>query len=206
MIQTVIAGKHWLAPPAAVQYLRMLADGCPAGVSEAGRTRERQEWLYEQWMAGLLDIPSIARPGTSKHETGTALDLPEPARTWVTRNGARYGWIAGRVPGEPWHFEFDASRVTASTPKPSAPVAAPNLQGETMRAVATPSGRRFVLGELTYQDMSAHWDHASHEAHVWNSDTAGEPQVIADATLDLAVGQIQQRRAQLAEALKFHGV
>lgn len=49
--------------------------------------------------------------GSSVHGFGLAIDVPEPARSWLHRNGTNYGWInpAWAQPGgskpEPWHFE-----------------------------------------------------------------------------------------------------
>lgn len=51
-----------------------------------------------------------AKPGTSNHGWGIAVDIPEPARSWLHANGAAYGWInpawAKSEKYEPWHFEF----------------------------------------------------------------------------------------------------
>lgn len=51
-----------------------------------------------------------ATPGTSNHGYGVAIDVPEPARSWLHRNGAAYGWVnpgwAKTSKFEPWHFEF----------------------------------------------------------------------------------------------------
>lgn len=51
-----------------------------------------------------------AKPGTSNHGYGVAIDIPEPARSWLHRNGAAYGWVnpawAKSEKYEPWHFEF----------------------------------------------------------------------------------------------------
>lgn len=112
------------------------------------------------------------------------------------------------VPQDPLEH-ITATRPAALHPVPI-PLTSPDTLQEknTMRIVAgQPSNRRVALGELTYQELRA--DHASHEAHIWESapgsSAAGEPLVIADETLDLAIGQIQQRRAQLAAALRFHG-
>lgn len=120
-----IGGRYWLDAPAAAAYEAMCRDGCPAGITEAGRTRAYQTMLYLRWKAGLLKAPSVAKPGTSLHEKGRALDLPGDAanvrtpRGWVTAHGAKYGFVAGRVPGEPWHFEFvGATHVPAPNVPP----------------------------------------------------------------------------------------
>lgn len=138
---TTIAPGHWLDTAPAASYLRMLAAGCPAGITDAGRTYAEQVVLFKDryttnyyasarnvhhtwagnvwWRIGAADA---AVPGTSKHETGRALDLPAAAAEWVRANGAAYGWIAGLVPGEWWHMEYVADRDTkGQTPAPTPP-------------------------------------------------------------------------------------
>lgn len=112
----------WLSPLAAAAYEACRRDGMPGGcVSDAGRTYAEQEAMYADYLAGKLTA-TAARPGTSKHETGTAIDLAEPARAWMRARGGSYGWIADRVANEPWHFEHDGRVLT---PAPIAPPPAP---------------------------------------------------------------------------------
>jgi hypothetical protein len=115
MNQTTIAKGHWLAAAPAASYKRMRAARCPAGITDAGRTNAEQWDLWRRFKAGLLKA-TAAYPGTSKHEKGNALDLPEPARAWVRKHGDDYGWIKDRVRNEPWHFEYDPSRDIFATP------------------------------------------------------------------------------------------
>ena len=49
----------------------------------------------------------VARPGTSNHGWGRALDLSKKkAQDWIRENGSKYGWCWGEVKSEPWHFTF----------------------------------------------------------------------------------------------------
>jgi LAS superfamily LD-carboxypeptidase LdcB len=65
--------------------------------------------------------PSVAaRPGTSKHGTGLAIDVPEwpceygwgtTQRAWLVKNGPAYGWsspwgMTKSADAEYWHFEY----------------------------------------------------------------------------------------------------
>jgi hypothetical protein len=109
---TTIARGHWLTPAPAASYKRMRAAGLPAGITSAGRSFAQQAKLYAAFLAGG---GKAARPGTSKHETGRALDLPEPARAWVRKHGEAYGWIKDRVSGELWHMEYDPARDQFAT-------------------------------------------------------------------------------------------
>ena len=96
----------WLRADAAGSYERMKRAGMPAGcVSDAGRTYAEQAEMYRRYLAGELPA-TAARPGTSKHETGIALDLAEPARAWVRKFGKYYGWQKDNVRNEPWHMEY----------------------------------------------------------------------------------------------------
>ena len=102
-------GKEaWLYGNAGLSYLRMLEDGLPGGwISDAGRTNAEQWELYEKYKRGEL-LATAAYPGTSKHETGRALDIKAgPAQDWMRKHGHKYGWMRDRVKNEPWHFEYE---------------------------------------------------------------------------------------------------
>lgn len=119
IVQTKIVGKHWLDKGPAESYSRMIADGLPSGITSAGRTYAEQKKLYDDWKAGRFQTSgAVSAPGSkwSLHEKGNAIDVPEPARAWMHKHGAKYGWInpawAKNKRGnyEPWHFEYDASK------------------------------------------------------------------------------------------------
>lgn len=77
---------------------------------------------YDTQVAMRAALGSVAaKPGTSTHGTGLALDVPElpceygwdtPQRAWLVTRGPSYGWVspswAGRNGSNPeyWHFEF----------------------------------------------------------------------------------------------------
>lgn len=93
---------HWLASGAASSYAAMLAAGMPAGgINSAGRSKSEQAALYAQ------DSSNAARPGTSNHEKGTALDVSTSSRAqaWLLEHGASHGWVQD-VAGEPWHWHY----------------------------------------------------------------------------------------------------
>ena len=57
---------------------------------------------------GLFN-PRTAKPGTSNHESGIAVDFnvtgqPEVYK-WLVGNAFAYGWVR-TVPSERWHFEY----------------------------------------------------------------------------------------------------
>lgn len=101
-----ISSKHWLREDAAQSYWRMLFAGMPGGgINDAGRTRAEQEIMYARYLRGELKA-TAARPGTSRHESGVALDLSGAAQSWVRANGLEFGWVKDRVPRELWHMEY----------------------------------------------------------------------------------------------------
>lgn len=58
----------------------------------------------------------VARPGTSAHELGEAIDLGHrDATVWLSRNGARYG-LCQIYRDEPWHYELRAHAVGDGCP------------------------------------------------------------------------------------------
>jgi len=107
MIAVQIGSGFWLDGPAAASYLRMRRAGCPPGITTAGRTYAQQAQMYEAYLAGRLPA-FAAKPGTSKHERGNAIDVPEPARSWIRAYGGGFGWLKDRVNSEPWHMEYQA--------------------------------------------------------------------------------------------------
>jgi hypothetical protein len=80
--------------------------------------------------------PPTARPGTSNHGWGRAIDFGNGRRTltcgdpelqWLEENGARFGWVhpdwaqCGRTTEEPWHWEWGGVEETATMPSPVEP-------------------------------------------------------------------------------------
>jgi len=77
----------------------------PAGPVSAYRTPEQQGELYDLYLSGQ-GAPANP-PGTSSHETGTAVDVAEPAmRDVIDQIGSAYGW-AGTIPSEWWHVQHN---------------------------------------------------------------------------------------------------
>lgn len=126
------ARGQWLNADAAASYLRMLAAGCPSGgisAKGAGRTYAEQKALYDLYEAGRGNL--AARPGTSLHEKGNALDVSRgtPAQLWMANGGDpynakagekiranAYGWertVNRQGPmNEPWHFAYTRAKDT----------------------------------------------------------------------------------------------
>lgn len=104
-------GVHYMAPSAAADFQRMVADAAKEGVkitlTDSYRDYETQVRLRDE----KGDQVATATPGTSIHGWGKAIDIAT-GREWVHENGARYGWIwpewaqrEGTKSYEPWHAE-----------------------------------------------------------------------------------------------------
>jgi hypothetical protein len=79
-------------------------DGVNITITSGFRSRAEQERLYAAYKNGTGNL--AAKPGTSNHESGDALDLgPPSAYGWLKQNAGRFGF-KNRVAGEPWHYSL----------------------------------------------------------------------------------------------------
>jgi len=155
---TVGQGNHKLQPNAAAAYEAMVQAAKQEGVSwsisdsyrpYAAQVKVAQEkGLYSQ--GGLA-----ARPGTSNHGWGTALDLGGGANSrgtkqndWLVANAGRFGFST--IPREPWHWEYKgAGAAVASNGKgemtgergPSNALAAASRQNQVDTMIAENQAR-----------------------------------------------------------------
>lgn len=102
---------HRLWQPAAQQLEKLLGDaaarGVDIGITDSYRTYESQVDLVRR--KGLYSQGGLAaRPGTSDHGWGLAvdLDLDAKAQAWMRANAGRYGFVES-TPREPWHWSFE---------------------------------------------------------------------------------------------------
>ncbi|MDH2415953.1 D-alanyl-D-alanine carboxypeptidase family protein [Nocardioides sp. CER19] len=111
--------------PALLDALRAAAadareDGVTFHVNSGWRDRAYQEQLFREAVAkyGSKDEAArwVARPGTSVHEAGEAVDIgPSDATAWLSRHGAAYG-LCEVYRNEPWHFERRRDAVDNGCP------------------------------------------------------------------------------------------
>ncbi len=108
-------------------------DGITLDISSAYRSYQYQEWLFQYWVERLGQEQaerSSARPGSSQHQLGTAIDFgsitgpfaEHPAGRWLAREAHRFGFslsyprdledITGYI-FEPWHFRYIGRPGTA---------------------------------------------------------------------------------------------
>lgn len=80
---------------------KILAEaGGKVTISSGYRTRDEQQALYDKYKSGNGNL--AARPGTSKHEHGEAVDFGGDLAL-AAQLAKKYG-LVNSVPGEPWHF------------------------------------------------------------------------------------------------------
>ena len=77
-------------------------DGVDLEIASSFRTRAQQEKLYAAYKNGTGNL--AAKPGTSMHEKGLALDFSNTpgAHAWLKKNAERFG--LKNLPSEPWHY------------------------------------------------------------------------------------------------------
>ena len=80
--------------------------GCKLlGPNSGYRSYGSQVYYWNLYTSGRGNL--AARPGTSNHGWGRAVDLAQPwMRTWINNNGARYGWRKTEAPSEWWHINY----------------------------------------------------------------------------------------------------
>lgn len=88
---------------------RMIRDyGRPGiGLGSGYRSVAEQAKIYNAWKSGRYKVPRVAKPGSSNHNYGLAMDLRfgnTAARQWAHQNAARYG-LRFPMADEPWHIE-----------------------------------------------------------------------------------------------------
>jgi hypothetical protein len=89
----------------------------PTGPNSSYRSLEVQKRFYSAYLNGTGNL--AAKPGTSNHGLGHAVDLPTTAmQAQVRRYGHLFGWgIAGGklgsdAPSEPWHATYYQHRAS----------------------------------------------------------------------------------------------
>lgn len=106
--QVSIGDGDWLSPEAAGAFRdaqsEARANGSEIQVSSAGRTFEEQT---ELWNNRANNPYPVARPGTSNHESGDAIDVSNYSDP-VVRNALHNHGFRDDVPGDPVHFDYKA--------------------------------------------------------------------------------------------------
>jgi D-alanyl-D-alanine carboxypeptidase len=109
--------------------------GKNARITSEVRSREEQQRLYDAWIARGRTGNPVAKPGTSKHETGNAIDINEAAANEMDRMGIlqKYGLVRPYA-NDPVHVELagPSGRYKSTT----ADVKPPTTAGEDTKQMA----------------------------------------------------------------------
>jgi hypothetical protein len=86
-----------------------LQSGVNIKINSGFRTLARQQYFWNCYQTKSCNNGNLAaRPGTSNHGVGIALDLNTASGgvyTWMTNNARKYGFVR-TVPSETWHWEY----------------------------------------------------------------------------------------------------
>ncbi len=129
---TIDEQDHQLAPDAARAYLDALAAGLPPGGVREGYRDHDTQVQYSDNPPNHLGL--AARPGTSSHGYGQALDLEPEQASWFDQH-PEYGYRQ-TIPAEGWHREHLVRLDTHTTPPRPTPTTA---EDDTMAFTATDS-------------------------------------------------------------------
>ena len=85
--------------------------GKSATITSGVRDYEKQKKLYDDWIAGGKKGNPVAAPGTSRHETGMAVDINSEAANYMDQAGIlkKYG-LTRPVAGDAPHVELAGAR------------------------------------------------------------------------------------------------
>lgn len=94
--------------------------GIALEVDSGWRSKAYQQRLFDQAIADYGSAAAaarwVARPGTSVHEAGDAVDISgDHTSAWLSRNGAAYG-LCRMYGNEPWHFEWRPEAINRGCP------------------------------------------------------------------------------------------
>lgn len=97
----------FLQAPAAAALVRAQAKrGSVMTINSALRTLPQQYLLYTWYQRGLCGIPAAAKPGSSNHESGLAVDIEDNAGWRTAMEAAGFRWLGA---GDPVHFDYVGS-------------------------------------------------------------------------------------------------
>lgn len=148
----IAQGRLAIAPAAAwnamnVEARRRGLELVPTGSKSSYRSYAQQVELYQMYLNGTGNL--AARPGTSNHGWGTAVDVAShEMRALVDQIGAKYGWSKAwsDAPSEWWHLLYEGGHYSGPDPGPRGQQEIPKPpEGTVALAVATMNDGRFEV-------------------------------------------------------------
>lgn len=141
-----IGGGYYLTKAAAASFNAMSAEakkrwGKTISVVSAYRTYDKQVYLWNN-VAHAHDTNWVARPGTSNHGLGIAVDLSTQWGRWaVDQIGRKYGWskACSDAPVEWWHIKYNpaCTHATWHSNSPPRSVLHIGMRGNDVKEVQT---------------------------------------------------------------------
>jgi hypothetical protein len=116
---TVTAAPAAAPKPVTLGSAAKIASELGIPVTSGTRTNDEQWKLYDTWVAGGRKGPVVARPGTSKHETGNAIDVDMSKATPQQIEELRNRGFKQTVKSEPWHWELVSAPAEVARPSQS---------------------------------------------------------------------------------------
>ena len=183
----------WLQTPAANALVAaQKARNVTLSINSGLRTLPQQYLLYRWYQTGRCGIGLAAKPGTSNHESGIAVDIADNASWRSAMSGKGFAWLGS---SDPVHFDYRGGGTVSmkglsvrafqrlwNRNHPNDTIAEDGLYGPATEArlAKAPVGG-FPKGALCMQSMSADVD----DAPLPGEPSAGDeedPSAIPDAT------------------------
>ena len=196
MILASIGRGFRLDQPAAESFKRTLAirPGMLRLINSAYRSHAHQLRLYTAWVVYRRVL--AAKPGTSLHNKGLALDIDSNPSTadhrWMVAHGRAYGWIRTIPHIEAWHFEYFASLDQHRGDRIAAPAPITTQEDDDMRYFTT-GGKGSPIYEL---GPSGSWLHLT--GAQWSAIGKPEATTVTPDELVAIASLAAQRRKSLA--------
>lgn len=146
-IQSGNGNPAWLSPAAAASLRRVDRErGRDVTVTWAGRSWDEQNVLWEKYGR---NPQKAARPGTSPHETGNAIDTDEWTLSGFVALMADHGWKR-TIKSEPWHFVYATGRDKhLNDPAPTAPATLEDIvTAHVLLYLYTPNNNLLLVDHL----------------------------------------------------------
>jgi len=83
-------------------------------IGSGWRSNQQQADLYNRWKNGTYDVPRVAKPGSSQHNHGRAIDFSGDLKL-AQQLGAKYGLVFP-MDDEPWHGQLGGNAGSGHTP------------------------------------------------------------------------------------------
>lgn len=91
------------SPAAAALVAAQKVRGVTMSINSGLRTLPQQYLLYRWYQAGTCGIAKAAKPGTSNHESGIAVDINDNASWRSAMSSKNYRWLGS---SDPVHFDY----------------------------------------------------------------------------------------------------